>query len=293
MLPSFILQKIPVITEDPFLKYRPFPENPSNPFTKHWHEIVVSFVFYCLVQLISAPIFSIIMGKNYTKLPKGTRVNFDVHVTSMAQCFISIVLFVLHLSNTHWVNRLDDPVNSLLGSTDFGEMVCAVTVGYFLWDIYVCARYYSLFGIGFLFHGFAAMYAFASGLFHYGQPWAGAFLAFELSTPFVNINWFASKLPAGTFSEKTIIINGLLLIFTFFIVRIIWGFYAVYQFAVDMAYSMDLVPIIMPYSLLGLNFLLDCLNVFWFYKMVMIAKKKALGQESTRQASKEASRKID
>ncbi|RCK55959.1 Topoisomerase I damage affected protein 4 [Candida viswanathii] len=293
MLLDNLFSKLPRVTEDPFLKYRPFPENPSNGLEKHWHEIAVSFVFYFAVQLLSGPIFSIIMGTGYTKLPKGTRVNFDVHVTSMVQCFVSIVLLLLHLNNPHFANRDADPANSLLGLTDFGAMTCSVTVGYFIWDIYVCARYFSLFGVGFLFHALAALYAFFSGLFPYGQPWAGAFLAFELSTPFVNLNWFASKLPAGTFSEKFLVINGLLLIAVFFFARIFWGFYAVFQFAVDISYTFNEVNKLMPLSLLGLNFLLDCLNVFWFYKMVMIAKKKVTGSKSTRQAAQDVGKKIE
>lgn len=293
MVISYILEKIPVVTEDPFLQYRPFPEVPKTLFQKHWHEIFASFTFYFIIQQLSGPIFSIIMGPRYTKLSKSTRVNFDVHVTSMVQCFVSFALMVPHLNNPHWVNRLNDPANSLLGSTDFGGLVCALTVGYFIWDLYVCAKYFSLFGVGFLFHGFAAMYAFATGFVPYCQPWAGPFLTFELSTPFVNINWFASKLPAGTFSEKTIIINGILLMVTFFIVRIVWGFYAVSQLAVDMLASLDQVNKLLPISLLVLNFLLNSLNVFWFYKMVMIARKKARGQESTREAAKEVREKIE
>ena len=103
------------------------------------------------------------MGSKYTKLSRGTKVNFDVHVTSMVQCFISIALLIPHLNNPHLANRHADPVNSLLGKTDFGGLACALTVGYFIWDIYVCVRYFSLFGVGFLFHGIAAMYAFLSG----------------------------------------------------------------------------------------------------------------------------------
>lgn len=80
---------------------------------------------------------------------------------------------------------------------------------------------------------------------------------------------------------------------TFFIVRIVWGFYAVSQLAVDMLASLDQVNKLLPISLLVLNFLLNSLNVFWFYKMVMIARKKARGQESTREAAKEVREKIE
>ncbi|EGW34926.1 uncharacterized protein SPAPADRAFT_132553 [Spathaspora passalidarum NRRL Y-27907] len=286
---SFITKYFPTdITEDPFAKYRPFPANPQSNLAAHWHEILASFLFYLIVQELSGPIFSRVMGPTYTKLPKRTKVNFDVHVASMVQCVVSFVLLVAHFNNEHFLNREQDPVNSLVGTTPFGCMVCSVTVGYFLWDIYVCTRYYRLFGLGFLFHGFAAAYAMGAGLLPYCQPWAGAFLTFELSTPFVNLNWFASKLPAGTFNERTIIINGLCLIISFFLVRIVWGFYAVYLLACDMLATWHLVPAFLPVSILALNFSLDTLNVFWLSKMIRIAIKKASGKESTRQAAHDA-----
>ena len=123
-------------------------------------------MFYFIIQQLSGPIFSIIMGPRYTKLSKSTRVNFDVHVTSMVQCFVSFALMVPHLNNPHWVNRLNDPANSLLGSTDFGGLVCALTVGYFIWDLYVCAKYFSLFGVGFYFTDLLQCTLLQQGLFH-------------------------------------------------------------------------------------------------------------------------------
>ncbi|KAI3403883.1 hypothetical protein KGF56_003313 [Candida oxycetoniae] len=206
----------------------------------------------------------------------------------MVQCYISIALLLVHLNNPHWQNRKNDPIGSLLGSTPFGSMTCAVTTGYFVWDFFVCVKHFHLFGIGFLFHAVAAMFAFTCGFIPYCQPWAGAFLTFELSTPFVNINWFASHLPAGTFSEKYIVINGLLLMFVFFAARIVWGFYAVSQMAVDMLASLDRVNKLIPLTILSMNLFLNMLNLFWFYKMVRIAMKKASGGKSTRQAAKEA-----
>ena len=144
MVLSYILEKIPVVTEDPFLQYRPFPEVPKTLFQKHWHEIFASFMFYFIIQQLSGPIFSIIMGPRYTKLSRSTRVNFDVHVTSMVQCFVSFALMVPHLNNPHWVNRLNDPANSLLGSTDFGGLVCALStflcleLGFYFTDLLQC-----------------------------------------------------------------------------------------------------------------------------------------------------------
>ncbi|CAK9438627.1 uncharacterized protein LODBEIA_P28510 [Lodderomyces beijingensis] len=279
---------LPTVLLDPFEKYRPFPETPSSLLQAHWHEIVGSFVFYVAIQYLSKPFSTLLFGKRYTSLSRGVKINFDVHVTSMIQCAVSFALLFVHLNNPHWQNRRNDPVGSLLGSTPFGAMTCAVTLGYFIWDFYVCLVHFDLFGPGFLFHAIAAMSAFACGFLPYCQPWAGAFLSFELSTPFVNMNWFASHLPVGTFSEKFVIINGLLLMAVFFVVRIVWGFYAISQMGLDMMASLDQIHIFIPVAIVAMNALLNFLNVYWFYKMVRIARKKVAGSKSTRQAAKEA-----
>lgn len=270
-----MLDFLPTVIQDPFESYRPFPKTSDNLFAAHWHEIVGAAIFYFTIQATVKPLATLILGKTYTTLPKKTRIDFDIHIVSMVQCIVSIVLTFYHFNNPHWQNRSNDPVNSLLGSTPFGGMVGAVSAGYFIWDIWVCARYFDIFGVGFLLHGGAALFGMICTLIPYCQPWTASFLAFEISTPFVNLNWFASRMPEGTFSDSFVIINGLLLMVVFFFIRIIWGFYAIAQLAIDMTYSLDQINNFIPATLLVLNFGLDVLNVFWFYKMVRIARKKA------------------
>jgi len=269
----FLTGSLPVFENDIFLKYRPFPENPSNLFLLHWHEVFASFLFYITIQYLSAHFSPIVLGDAYNKLSRKTQINFDIHVVSMVQCVLSIGLLLPTWNHPHYQNRLHDPHSSILGYTPYGGFVCAISLGYFLWDLYVCLKFYSLFGVGFLFHGFAAVYVFGTSFYPFCMPWIPAFLLFELSTPFVNINWFANRLPKGTFSDKTVMINGLMLLFTFFSVRIAWGFYAVYLLAIDMFQIWDQLPWYLPVPVLALNVLLDTLNVYWFSKMVAIARK--------------------
>ncbi|KAI5962828.1 hypothetical protein KGF57_001397 [Candida theae] len=277
-----MLDFFPTVILDPFESYRPFPKNPQSVLATHWHEIVAAAVFYFTLQAIVKPLATRILGKTYTSLPKKTQIDFDIHVVSMVQSIISIVITYYHFNNPHWRNRSNDPVNSLLGSTPFGSMGSAISIGYFVWDMWVCVRYFDIFGVGFLFHGAAAFFVIACALIPYCQPWLGSFLVFELSTPFVNLNWYASRMPEGTFSEKFVIVNGLLLMIVFFMVRIVWGFYAAVQLAIDMSYSLDQINNAIPAIILLLNFGMDSLNVFWFYKMVRIARKKASKKASDR-----------
>lgn len=266
---------------DPLAWLHPFPGTAMTPFQAHWHEIVISTVFYFFIQAIAPAVCTKLVGKAYTGLDNKTKVNFDIHAVSMVQCVISVLLLLCGLSNAPYSNRWTDPESSIFGYTPYLGFVAAMTIGYFIWDLFVCAWYFKLFGVSFLFHGFAALYVFACSLRPYCLPWAPAFLLFELSTPFVNINWFATRLPAGTISETIVVVNGILLLVTFFSVRIVWGFYAAATVAYDMWRVLDKAPIFLPVSILFLNVSLDSLNVVWFLKMFQIAKKKVSQHSKT------------
>lgn len=270
-----ILSQLPVWEADPFLALRPFPTQATNNFMAHWHEIVGAFVAYVLVQRYSRPWARKYFGSAYTELLPRTQLNFDIHLVSMFQCILSILMCGPMWNHPFRLNHAIEPHNAIFGYTPYAGLVAAVTIGYFVWDIYVCIRYFLLFGWGFLFHGVAAGYVFVCALGGFCMPWMPAFLLFELSTPFVNINWFASHLPEGTISNAVVMINGLLLLVVFFFVRLVWGVYAVWVVAHDMvAVGLEL-DLLLPLLILPLNIMLNALNVFWFYKMVKIAKRKA------------------
>ncbi|KAG7195802.1 uncharacterized protein KQ657_002187 [Scheffersomyces spartinae] len=265
---------LPVFERDPFLGLNPYPWD--SPLGRHWHEIAASTLMYFILQSLLSTYTPIYVGKPYLDLNRKTRINFDIHVVSMVQCILSCAMIIPMWGQSHWQNRTEDPVSSILGTTDYGNLVASLTIGYFIWDTYVCLRYFLLFGFGFLFHGIAALYVFVLCLWWpFCQPWIPGFLIFEASTPFVNINWFASRLPKGTISGTVTVINGILLMLTFFLVRIIWGFYSVALVATDMWKTWSYHAWWIPSSVLAINVFLDVLNVFWFTRMIQIAKKQA------------------
>lgn len=260
--------------KDPLAWLHPFPSENMTPFQAHWHEIAISAVFYFLVHRISPAICSKWVGLAYTNLEKKTKINFDIHVVSMVQCVVSVGIIFFGFGNDYFLNRLADPEGSVFGYNPFLGFLAAVSIGYFIWDLFVCAWYFKFFGLGFFFHGLAALYVFLCSLWPFCLPWTPAFLVFELSTPFLNINWFSTRLPAGTINSTVVAINGILLLISFFSVRIIWGFYAAAIVAYDMYRMLDRSPLFFPVSILLFNVILDSLNVFWFTKMLAIAKKK-------------------
>lgn len=67
--------------------------------------------------------------------------------------------------------------------------------------------------------------------------YGAVFILYELSTPFLNFNWFMDKL--GWTGSKIQLLNGLVLISTFFGARIAYGFSMSYQTWGELSFSTD------------------------------------------------------
>lgn len=97
----------------------------------------------------------------------------------------------------------------------------------------------------------------------------------ELSTPFVYLRWGLYK--SGRDGGALYYYNGLAMIASFFLARIVFGNYMSYRFISDALAEVshprpggDLSPgVLLAYGL-G-NITLDCLNLLWMYKMVHAA----------------------
>lgn len=237
----------------------------------HLHEILFAAVFYEVLYRVSS-VLSPRLCQSYRALTRRTQINFDIHIVSMIQA-----LLILALSYPLFGDEV--LAQSPNAYTPYSGFVCAMALGYFVWDSYVCLRYIKLFGPGFLVHGLAAGFVFMQALRPYALKWAPIFLFFEASTPFLNVHWFTSHLPAGLIPSWAELLNGVCLLFTFFSVRIVWGFYYAFRFAQE-AFFHDterIQPVWIPLTMLGSNLALDVLNVYWFSKMLKLATKKLKG----------------
>ncbi|CAR23109.1 Tda4p [Lachancea thermotolerans CBS 6340] len=264
--------------EDPFLKFSPFAGS-DNLLVRHSLEIIGSFLVYQVVlsRWLVPRVNALVFGRHYTELKdKDARLNFDIHTVSMFQCVVSLGLT--------WPILFQPLSLSIVSYQDsYTSMISAITCGYFLWDLYVCLKHFSLFGIGFLGHAMASLYVFVLALRPFCQSWVGKFLIFEASTPFVNINWFISQL-SRTSSRPVVpmwfnALNGLLLIGTFFVVRVLWGFTAIAILCAKLWEARKVLPTWIPTTVITLNLSLDALNLFWLSKMIKIAKKMASGSK--------------
>ncbi|KAG7808572.1 hypothetical protein KL921_003654 [Ogataea angusta] len=258
------------IDQDPFLKYNPYLESAKTPFQKHWHEMLASALFYHAITMAAPLINTAIFREHYTSITnKRRKLNFDIHISAFVQSIISVALCIPMFFHP---NFKSDPV---FGSYDFAGLTAALTCGYFVWDLlYCCLFHFDMFGLPYLFHAAAALTVFGMTFAGFCQPTIPSFLIFEASTPFVNFYWFASRLPKGTVNETLFMVNGILLIVSFFSCRIVWGIYAAFRtFDVCLKVRDQLPTGVLPIAI-GLNIGLNVLNIHWFSKMVLLAYKK-------------------
>lgn len=244
----------------------------------HFHEIILSFVAYNSIFYLSK-LISPRLVTSYKSLSLRTQINFDIHVVSMVNCLVLLVTSFPLFGDEELAK------DTVSGYTPYGGFVAAITIGYFLWDCYVSIMYINFFGAGFVLHGLGSLFVFIQGMRPYILYYAPIFLLFELSTPFLNIHWFASHLPEGTIPMSLQIVNGFFLMTTFFSVRIVWGLYHVFHLAHDILSPQGLAaqPLWVPVSILVSNFSLDVLNVYWFYKMVLLVGKRLNGNAARKE----------
>lgn len=268
----------------------------------HFHEIIIAFTFYHVINRYVAPAFSRCFFPNiYPSFNARTKLNWDVHIVSFVQ---STLICALAL----WVMWADDQRRDMTvterihGYTGASGLIQAFAEGYFLWDLVVTVQNVHIFGIGMLFHAICALGAFSLGFRPFVNHYTCTFILYELSSPFLNIHWFCDKL---NLTGSTLqLINGVILLFTFLSCRLVWGTYQSVKVFVDIYHAYtpgavslsdpqfslanktatvgdadvgnellkfadgQTVPLWLAGAYLASNFILNGLNWFWFGKMI-------------------------
>ena len=133
----------------------------------------------------------------------------------------------------------------------------AFSCGYFIWDTYLCVRNLRAFGVALLVHavvcgggyaiifcfGFIPYYGCAYLLWEVCAPSSMRRLkpVMQLSTPFLNIRGFLWHLKLH--SSRLYVANAFVLLFVFFAVRIVFGFYMIFWTWFDLL-SVPSVPLL-------------------------------------------------
>ncbi|PYH41495.1 TLC domain-containing protein [Aspergillus saccharolyticus JOP 1030-1] len=189
--------------------------------TEHAHEIIIAFSGYLCIHYILSPWLSPrLFPRHYPNLNPRTKLNWDVHVVSLVQStFINLMAL--------WAMWADEERSSMnaaervYGYTGVCGLVSAFAAGYFVYDLIVSTVYIKMFGIGMLFHAISALWVFSFGFRPFVNFYSPVFILYELSSPFLNIHWFLDKV--NMTGSKLQWYNGMLLLFTFFSCRLVWG----------------------------------------------------------------------
>ncbi|GAB5586752.1 hypothetical protein Unana1_01652 [Umbelopsis nana] len=138
-------------------------------------------------------------------------------------------------------------------------------------------RYVKHQGIGMAFHGVASFAVFILSFRPFLNYYGAVFILYELSTPFLNFNWFMDKL--GWTGSKIQLVNGIVLICTFFGARLIFGMQMSYQTWVEVYAVRDQVPIFYMLVYGVANVVLNSLNVYWFGLMIRMLIRRFSGKQ--------------
>ncbi|KAI5864986.1 TLC domain-containing protein [Durotheca rogersii] len=272
----------------------------------HVHEIILMAVFYHFVGSVVSPVVSRrLFPAQYSALPRGKRLSWDVHVVSLVQ---STTINALAL----WVMFADDERRNMdlqeriWGYTGAAAMIQALAAGYFVWDLIITASHVHIFGLGMLAHAISALLVYSFGFRPFVNYYSCNFILWELSSPFLNIHWFFDKL--GMTGSRAQLYNGILLIFTFFCCRLVWGTYQSFLIARDLWTTLHSTPIVpatlapeaalnttfpdqytdtmrfvsesssiplwLPIIYTVSNLTLNSLNFYWFSKMIDAIRKR-------------------
>jgi ABC-type transport system involved in multi-copper enzyme maturation permease subunit len=197
---------------------------------------------------------------SYRRLSPSKKLDWRMHVVSMVHALLMVALCIPIL------NSKELQLDPVFGTTRYAERVYSIAGGYFLWDIYVSARYFSLTGIQFLFHGsvaFTVVLCLFRPIFQY---FGAIFLMFECSTIFLNIHWFCDKTgnSGGTFQ----LVNGICLLLSFFSVRLCFGTYQIYRLISSAVSNLYQYPMTLFWIYTLACITMQSLNFFWFYAMI-------------------------
>lgn len=123
----------------------------------HTHEIIFAFALYQFLDSWVAPTVSTwLFPTFYPDLPLRTKINWNIHLVSLFQSVLicTLAFWVIIYDNDR---RFLDANGRILGYNGATGMTQAFAAGYFLWDVLISVRSFSILGPGSLAHAISAL----------------------------------------------------------------------------------------------------------------------------------------
>ena len=194
-------------------------------------------------------------SKSYSQLDTMKKRNWRIRMVGFIH---AIVISAMSLYVLVTVNELYE--DKIFASHSNSEMILLVTSSFFLWDI-ITIVYYGDFGAEFLVHAVASFLVFFFSFWPFAQYFGLVFLLFEMSTPFLHMNWFFDKMNmTGSVLQ---LINAVFFVLVFFSVRLVFGLYFSLMFFMESYKHFEKLPIMISFYWIA-NLVMNTLNIYWF-----------------------------
>ncbi|KJA27065.1 hypothetical protein HYPSUDRAFT_63325 [Hypholoma sublateritium FD-334 SS-4] len=226
-----------------------------------------AFLVFTLIHLVIAPFvcarwFPVAYGGK----GRAAKNNWAIHIVSQVHVLV-VVPYAL------WCIVHQSPENEQDRAFGWDAQVGhvhAIAAGYFLWD--TLDAIFNFIDPGFVAHGVACFAIYTMSYKPFVAYYGTRCLLWETSTLFLNNHWFLDK--TGRTGTRLQLVNGFFLIASFFLVRIVYGGTISVEFFLTLRKYHNQIPLLYQLVYGAGNFLLQGLNVFWFYKMIMALRKR-------------------
>ena len=237
-----------------------------NLFYRHLDTFLLGLLSWVILHVLSVVAFPTLFPGQFPLLSARTQAKFHPKLVSLLFSLI-IVCYAWPIVFSPSFQEMREK-DWLLGYNAYASGVYSLALSYFVYDVVVTL--YNGDGKEFLAHALLCMLVYAQTFKPFMTFHGAGLLMFEASTPFLHFRWFLLQL--GFSKSRLYLWSSLAFAATFFVSRIIWGFFISIQGLIFLQDFKDQVgmPVFYFTHLAGLT--LNLLNLYWF--TIIIRKKR-------------------
>lgn len=233
-----------------------------------WDHLPAVLFFYAIFALASGFgrfISTIVLKDKLRQLDPKTRkklrVSWAHHIVAFLNAVISSSMAI------HYILKIKSDHLFVGTHTYYPEVarILSVSVGYFIWDVQICFKYYSIYGAAFALHGVMALIALIISFQPYMMNLVSYFMLVEISTIFLHINWFLIKL--GYKDTVIFKFSNSLLLLSYLVIRVVVAPFFVYETIRQTLDPLNNTALWAKAIYCGNVVFLALLSQFWFWKM--------------------------
>ena len=158
----------------------------------HLPAVLFFYIFFALTsgtsRVLTAVVFKNKLAQMDLKAQKKFRVSWAHHIVAFLNAVISSSMAL------HYILGKDHSFKS--GTLEYfpeAARIISLAIGYFIWDVQICLKYFSLYGFSFALHGVMALITLVISFQPYMMNLICYYMLVEISTIFLHINWFLIK----------------------------------------------------------------------------------------------------